>query len=82
MANSAYLVIFDAMVNGQNARTEVPTTRNPLNSRSVRRDCEAVARKSFEELAAKVGATFPATSKIKAIECIEVKEPEPGETEH
>lgn len=82
MANSAYLVIFDAMVNGSNARTEVPTTRDPLHSRQVRRDCELVARRAFEELAAKVGATFPATAKIKAIECIEVKEPEPDETEH
>lgn len=70
----SFLVIFDATINGQNCRTEVETIKNPMNSRSVRRECEDVARASFQALARQVGMKFD--GKVKVIECIEFKPPE------
>ena len=71
---SAFLVIFQATINNQLAETEVSTIKNPMNSRQVRRDCEAVARASFGELAAATGNVFASTDKIKCVECLEVRE--------
>ncbi len=71
---SAFLVIFQATINNQLAETEVPTIQNPFHSRQVRRDCEAVARASFGELAAATGNVFASTDRIKCVECLEVKE--------
>jgi hypothetical protein len=71
-----FLVIFETKIAGtQTARTEVSTTSNPLNSRQVRRDCEKIARLSFEQLAKSVGVPFLASDPIKCVECVEFKPP-------
>lgn len=77
---SAFLVVFQATVAGQLAQVDFSTKKNPLNSRQIRRDCEAVARKAFERFAADLGQTFPSTDKIKCVEIVEVRE-EDGHTE-
>lgn len=76
--NKTYLVIFETYINGQLARTEVPTVVNPLVSRTVRGDCEAIARASFTELANKIGHKFD--GKIKAVECVEFKPIDEGDS--
>jgi len=74
MKKSAFLVIFQATINGQLAQTDVSTVKNPMNSRQVRRDCEAAARAAFVKLAADFGQKFESTDKIKCVECVEVRE--------
>lgn len=79
---SAFLVVFQAHIQGQLVQTDFSTKLNPLNSRQVRRDCEFVARKAFEKLAADLGFVFASSDKIKCVEIVEVREDEEtGETE-
>lgn len=73
---SAFLCVFQATIAGQLAQTDFSTIKNPLNSRQFRRDCEAVARKAFEKLAADIGHVFAPTDKIKCVEIVEVREDE------
>jgi hypothetical protein len=73
---SVFVVVFEAYVNGKLARVEVPTQANPMNSRQVRKDCEHVARASFAELARAFNEKFGSDKKVKAVECIEVPEPD------
>lgn len=80
MTKSAFLVIFQTTIDGKLAQTDVPTVKNPLHSRQVRRDCEGVARAAFAKLAADIGQVFD--GRIKCVECIEVREDaETGTTE-
>lgn len=72
MSKSAFLVIFQANINGQTAQTEVSTTKDPFQSRQVRRDCEVAARAAFVELAKQVGFEFD--GRLKCVECLEVKD--------
>lgn len=79
---SAFLCVFQAKVNGLDAQVDFSTVKNPLHSRQIRQDCELVARKSFERLAAEVGTVFASTDKIKCVEIVEVREDaETGTTE-
>lgn len=72
MSKSAFLVIFQANINGQIAQTEVATTKDPFQSRQVRRDCEVTARAAFVELAKSIGVEFD--GRLKCVECLEVKD--------
>jgi len=79
---SAFLCVFQATINGKLAQTDISTIKNPLHSRQVRRDCEFLARKAFEKLAADIGLVFAPTDKIKCEEIVEVREDdEAGTTE-
>lgn len=78
MSKSAFLVIFQANINGQIAQTEIPTTKDPFRSRQVRRDCEVAARAAFVELAESIGVEY--NRKLKCVECLEVKD-EGGEAQ-
>ena len=69
---SAFLVIVQANINGGIAQTEIPTTKDPFQSRQVRRDCEVAARAAFVELAKSVGFEFD--GRLKCVECLEVKD--------
>lgn len=71
--NKVYLVIFETRIAGNDARTEVSTIKDPMNSRQVRRDCEDVAIASFFQLAEQAGATWD--GKLKCVECVEFKNP-------
>jgi hypothetical protein len=79
---SAFLVIFQATINGKTAQTDVSTIKDPMNSRQVRRDCEFIARKAFEVLAKKEGVFFAGTDKIKCVECVEFRHDDAGGTAH
>lgn len=79
MKQSAFLVVFQATIGGQLVQSDIPTIKNPMNSRQVRRDCEVMARAAFVELAAKVGLEFKITDKIKCVECVEFMKPDEDE---
>lgn len=72
----AYLVVFQTMISGQIAQVDFSTIKNPLNSRQVRRDCEAVARDAFAQLS----PLFERGQAVKCVEIVEFKAPEG--TEH
>lgn len=69
----AYLAIFETEINGKLARVEIPTVKDPMNSRTVRGDLEAVARQSFKRLAPAFHANV---HRIKCVELLTVSEPD------
>ncbi len=71
---SAFLCVFQATIDSKIAQVDFSTVKNPLNSRQVRRDCEAVARSAFAKLAADIGQTFGSADKIKCVEIVEIRE--------
>lgn len=72
MSEKVFVVVFETIINGQLARVEIPTVKDPLNSRQIRKDCEVVAQASFRQL-----DPHPQKGdyKIKAVECIEIRGP-------
>lgn len=70
-----FVVVFECYISGRLARVEIPTMADPINSRQVRRDCENIARRSFVELAKMVSVKAD-DLKLKAVDCIEVPEPD------